>query len=114
MSPHAWMLLGYLIFVFLNVVDLLVTKVILENGGKEWNVVARLLYRHLGIKGIAVLKVIVLLLFGVQYYFEVLDLYVIFYLNFTFAVVLYLMYRDAVQAGLKDQLIPTRWLSRNN
>ena len=103
MSPHAWMLLGYLIFVFLNVVDLLVTKVILENGGKEWNFIARLLYRHLGIKGIAALKLIILLLFGIQYYFEVLDLYVIFYLNFTFVVVLCLMYRDAVQAGLKDQ-----------
>jgi Domain of unknown function (DUF5658) len=114
MSPHAWMLLGYLIFVFLNVVDLLVTKVILENGGTEWNFVARLLYQHLGIKGIAALKVIILLLFGVQYYFEVLDLYVIFYLNFTFVVVLCLMYRDAVQAGLKDQLVPTRWLNRNN
>ena len=71
MSPHAWMLLGYLLFVFLNVVDLLVTKVILENGGKEWNFIARLLYRHLGIKGIAALKVFILLLFGVQYYFNV-------------------------------------------
>ena len=49
MSPHAWMLLGYLIFVTLNVVDLLVTKVILEKGGKEWNFVARFFYRHLGI-----------------------------------------------------------------
>jgi Domain of unknown function (DUF5658) len=89
--------------IFLNVVDLLVTKVILENGGKEWNFIARLLYRHLGIKGIAALKVFILLLFGVQYYFRVLDLYVIFYLNFLFTVVLILMYRDAVQAGLKDQ-----------
>jgi Domain of unknown function (DUF5658) len=67
MSPHAWMLLGYLIFVTLNIVDLLVTKVILENGGKEWNFVARFFYHRLGIKGIALLKLIILLLFGLQY-----------------------------------------------
>jgi len=105
------MLLGYLIFVTLNIVDLLVTKVILENGGKEWNFVARFFYHRLGIKGIALLKLIILLLFGLQCYFKALDLYVIFYLNFTFAVILVLMYRDAIQAGLKNQLMPARWFS---
>ncbi|WP_348700919.1 DUF5658 family protein [uncultured Limnobacter sp.] len=112
MSLHDWMLLGYVLFVTLNVVDLFITKVILENGGKEWNFVARFFYKHMGIKGIAWLKVFVLAWFGIQYYFKVLDLYVIFYLNFMFAVVLYFMYQDAVQAGLKDKLNPARLFTR--
>ncbi|MCZ2802596.1 hypothetical protein [Vibrio alginolyticus] len=41
MSLHNWMLFGYLLFVTLNVIDLFLTKVILENGGKEWNFIAR-------------------------------------------------------------------------
>lgn len=110
MSLHDWMLLGYVLFITLNVVDLFITKIILENGGKEWNVIARFFYKHLGIKGIAWLKLFVLAWFGIQYYFKVLDLYVIFYLNFMFAVVLYFMYKDAVQAGLKEKLNP---FSRN-
>lgn len=32
----------------LNVIDLFLTKVILENGGKEWNFIARFFYKHLG------------------------------------------------------------------
>ncbi|HGS4617189.1 TPA: DUF5658 family protein [Vibrio cholerae] len=104
MSLHNWMLFGYLLFVMLNVLDLFLTKVILENGGKEWNLIARFFYKRLGIKGIALLKLFVLSWFGIQYYFKVLDLFVIFYLNFTFAVVLYFMYKDAVQAGLKEKI----------
>jgi hypothetical protein len=69
------MLFGYLLFVTLNVIDLFLTKVILENGGKEWNFIARFFYKHLGIKGIAWLKLVVLSWFGIQYYFKVLDLY---------------------------------------
>ncbi|WP_019281336.1 DUF5658 family protein [Vibrio anguillarum] len=111
MSLYNWMLLGYLLFVTLNVIDLFLTKVILENGGKEWNFIARFLYKHLGIKGIACLKLVILSWFGIQCYFKVLDLYVIFYLNFTFAVVLYFMYKDAIQAGLKEKINP---FSRNH
>lgn len=97
MSLYNWMLLGYLLFVTLNVIDLFLTKVILENGGKEWNFIAWL-------------KLVILSWFGIQCYFKVLDLYVIFYLNFTFAVVLYFMYKDAIQAGLKEKINP---FSRN-
>lgn len=106
MSLHQWMYLGYGIFVFLNVVDLYVTKVILDNGGKEWNFVARFMHKYLGIKGIAILKIVLLLWLGIQCYLGVLDLYAIFYLNFMFTVVLYFMYRDASQAGLKSKLNP--------
>lgn len=107
MTLHDWMLAGYLMFVTLNAVDLCMTKVILENGGKEWNFIARYLYKIFGIGGIAGLKVFVLSWFGIQYYFKVLDLYTIFYLNFMFAVVLFFMYRDAAESGMKEKIINT-------
>ena len=106
MTLHDWMLLGYVLFITLNAVDLFITKIILENGGKEWNFIARFFYQKLGIKGIAGLKVVIIGWFGIQYYFRVLDLFVIYYLNFMFAVVLCFMYQDAVKAGLKEKLNP--------
>ena len=113
MDLYDWMLLGYVLFITLNVVDLFITKVILDNGGKEWNFVARFFYNHLGIKGIACLKSVILIWFGIQYYFKVLDLFTIYYLNFMFFVVLIFMYRDAVEAGLKSKLNPVHLFSKD-
>ena len=102
-----WMLFGYVLFIFLNGLDLWVTKVILDAPeGKEWNPVMRWIHKKLGMYGMGIIKSLLLFWFGLQYHFRVLDLYNIFYLNFMFSVVIYMMYRDALNAGLKEKLNP--------
>ncbi len=107
MGLHNWMLAGYLLFVALNAIDLWITKVILSHPkGVEHNPVMRWLHKHMGMFGMVIIKAILLSWFGIQYYFKILDLYTIFYLNFMFTVVLIFMVRDALQAGLKVKLNP--------
>lgn len=99
------LLLGYVVFVFLNIVDLHLTNVILKSGGKEFNFIARYFYKKFGIKGILGLKLVILSLIGFQCLVFGLDLFTIYYLNFIFIVVLFFMYLDGKKAGLKDQML---------
>jgi hypothetical protein len=99
MSLNAWLLSGYILFVGLNLADLFLTKIILENGGKEWNFFARYLYNRFGIKGIFFLKCIILFVFGVQYFLKVLDIYVILYLDFVYFVIFIVMCNDSIRSG---------------
>jgi len=104
---QAWLLLGYIMFILINGVDLWITKVILDAPeGKEWNPVMRWIHKKLGMYGMGIIKSIVLFWLGLTYYVGAMDMFTIYYLNFMFATVLYFMYRDAVKAGLKDKLNP--------
>lgn len=107
MDIHHWMLIGYVLFVTLNAADLWITRAILNHPkGREKNPIMRFVYRHMGLMGMAAVKVLILSWFGIQYYFKVLDLYTIFYLDLVFSVVLYYMYQDAKESGLSAEINP--------
>lgn len=89
-----WAVAGFLLFVFLNVVDFLLTRRILLYGGREFNPIMRLIYSRFGVIGMVALKVLMLCFFGSQLISTTLDLYTIWYLNFLFTVVLVLMFFD--------------------
>ncbi len=100
MSLMGFQVIGYIIFVLLNVIDYRLTKVILENGGKEFNPVVRFLNNKMGSAGIVLVKLLLLGTLGLQCLLGVLDLYTIYYLDFLFTVVLILMYFDGRKVGL--------------
>lgn len=102
MSHFEWMLLGFILFLLLNAVDYFLTSKILKHPtGKEHNPVMRWMYTKFGMQGMLYVKVLILGLLGIQLFSGNLDLFTIWYLDFMFVVVLALMYRDGVQAGIK-------------
>lgn len=93
-----WLLLGLIIFVFLNLVDLTLTNSILKFGGKEFNPFVRFLYSKSGLIGVGTFKLIILTLFTLQYIANTLDMYTIWYFDFSYAVILSIMYFDIRKA----------------
>jgi len=100
MTLFGYMVIGYVLFILLNLIDLRLTQVILNNGGREFNPLMRFMHSRMGMIGMALIKLIFLSWFGLQLYFEVLDLYTIYYLDFSYTVVLIIMYIDGHKEGL--------------
>lgn len=100
MSSYTWLLVGYTLFIYLNVIDYRLTGVILQNGGKEFNPVIRWVYKTMGMKGIFYIKCLVLSPLGIAVLLNSIDIYSIYYLNFMFSVVLSLMYIDVAKMKL--------------
>lgn len=107
MAVNDWMVLGYMIFVTLNAIDMWITRALLSHPtGKEKNPIMRFLYRHFGLMGMGAIKILILGWLGIQCYIGVLDLFAIYYLNLVFIVVLYFMFKDAIDSGLRAKLFP--------
>ena len=97
-----YVILGYMIFLFLNILDFLVTKVILSHPeGKELNPMMRRVINKFGMKGMAYFKVFFLLLIGFQLVVDQLDVFTIYYLNVVYIVAIGFMVRDIKTNGLK-------------
>jgi len=95
-----WLAWGLFIFVFLNIIDIYFTKKIIENGGKEFNPLIRWIYNQWGYIGMSILKVLILVLFFVQYFTGTLDMWTIWYFDFAFSVILTMMYFDLKSEGV--------------
>lgn len=105
MSDYNYVVLGYVIFVALNVVDWFFTRAILRHPtGKEFNPVMVVVHRWLGMAGMAYVKILVLGLLGVQVAVANIDLWTIWYLDFMFVVLLSIMYWDGVKVGVRFTL----------
>lgn len=103
-----WLLLGLISFVLLNVVDLLLTHAVIRHGGKEFNPVVRFIYSKAGVIGVTALKILVLSLFALQYLVGKLDMWTIWYFDFSYSVILILMYFDLKSVGAPIPLIGRR------
>lgn len=115
MDRFSWMLLGYVLFILLNILDVWITSVILTHPkGRETNIFMRFLMKYFGLKGLIGFKLLLIIWFGLQCFFHVLDLYTIFYLDFVFVVILILMSRDAVRSGLSTKLNPLTLLRKRD
>ena len=87
-------ILLYVVFLKLNVIDYKYTKIILENNGVEFNPFIRAAHKKLGSKGIIAVKGLILFWIGLQAIIGNLDLYTIVYLNICYGVVLWMMKAD--------------------
>lgn len=96
-----WLLVGLVIFVLLNGIDMILTNAVIKCGGREFNPIVRWIYSKAGIYGMGILKGLVLALFSVQYSAGSLDMWTIWYFDFSFAVILTLMYFDLKKTKVK-------------
>ena len=95
-----WVILGIALFGILNIIDYRLTKIILNNGGKEFNPIARFLMKRWGFAGLFYLKLVIFSLYSINAFLATIDLYTVWYLNFMFAVMLGLMYHDGRKTGV--------------
>jgi len=98
--------LGIAALVVLNAVDMLFTHAVLNVGGKEFNPVVKRIYYYFGFKGVAVFKGLVLSGICSLSNQGLLDLWSIWYLNFSFSVILILMAVDLFKTHTKIMGIP--------
>ena len=98
--------LGIAVFIVLNGVDILFTHAVLSVGGKEFNPVVRRIYHYFGFKGVAVFKGLILSGLCSLSNHGVLDLWSIWYLNFSFSVILILMAADLFNSHTRIMGIP--------
>lgn len=96
-----WLLVGLLIFVLLNGVDMVLTNAVIKCGGREFNPIVKWIYSKAGIYGMGILKGLILALFSIQYTAGALDMWTIWYFDFMFAVILTMMYFDLKKTGAK-------------
>lgn len=96
-----WLLVGLLIFVLLNGVDIVFTNAVIKSGGREFNPIVRWICSKSGMYGIGILKGLVLVLFSAQYAAKTLDMWTIWYFDFSFSVILTLMYFDLRKMKVK-------------
>ena len=89
-----------LFFCILNIVDFLLTRAVLMFGGREFNPIVKWIYSRFGLYGFAAFKGSILVLLVSFYNYGVLDLFAVAYLDFSFFVILVLMYFDLKKTGV--------------
>jgi hypothetical protein len=95
-----WLLVGLLIFVLLNGVDMILTNAVIKSGGREFNPIVKWVYSKGGLYGMAILKGIILSLFAIQYVTKSLDMWTIWYFDFSYFVILTMMFFDLRKTGV--------------
>jgi len=104
MSSQNVIILGFVIFIVLNIIDFFLTKKILEHGGKEFNPVMNFIYKKFNMFGIFFLKLIVISFLFFQICKQQIDIFTIFYLNLVYIIAEIYMVLDIKKSEILKKL----------
>lgn len=96
-----YLLLGLLIFLTLNLIDIVFTNAVIRCGGKEFNPIVRWVFSRFGIVGFCTFKLLIFISFAITYLVGELDMFLIWYFDFSYFIILTLMFFDLRKTQVK-------------